>query len=391
MRDNDTGKPTGLLAEFEEDQRRQHNTSMAIPKSLNMDRVIRKAIRMSEPGSRHHLAELASIEKLLHKSIGIDEFFDKLTRFLDNKIPNIRTGLPLTAEQFRVIDDFTVDYFSSKLPETELWIVRAFVIGRQIQQAEQVPQGVQAIDVDKLPKTIQAATQAHNLVSSEVLTLEWLKSDGARMLTNASRDTVNRVIEIVSSNIKNARGWRELQKQLESELFDDAGESGRNWKRVAISETNSAFNQGYLAQLRQGEFVMGISFGNACDECLKMIHNKVYAFIDASVVAQFTGKDQEWLWENCIWVGKDNTGRSRAYKKQTPDGLVTRAHGERWMPCNPMHPECRCRWFKINPYTQFPDDGVLRTARGREEKWKPWFAQEVEPLVKKLQQFKIIS
>ena len=349
-----------------------------------------KAIRLTEPGDQHHLPELKSIEKLLHKAIGIEEFSSKLYDWLDKHIQNLQNGSPLSYEQLKSIDDFTLSYFSTKLPDVELWLVRGFIVGRMIEAAEKMPQGVQSIELNKIPGTVSSAEKTYNLLAPETRALEWIISDGAKDLVGASHDTAERVSHILSGSIKRGESHRNLQKRLEAEIIEGDGEVGRNWKRVAINETNSAFNNGYLAQLRTGNWVMGISFPDACDECASLIDGKVYPVITKDVLDKFTDNNNEWLWENAVWVGKDNVGRSRAKNKQTNEGLRPRKHEERAMPAVPFHPYCRCRFVRINPYTQFIANGTMKSAIGREAEWSKWYTKEVESRFKKLQELKIL-
>ena len=356
---------------------------------------LEKAISLRlKPGEYHHLEELKSVQRFFYNSFDFERFSDELVKFIDKDI-DTRAGMPLSIRNLQDLDGFVKKYFTGKLIESEMWIVRAFIIGKTIEQAERIPPKPR-INVEKLPASVKQAAREFKLTLRETKALEWTVSHGSQHLSNATNDTTNRVRSIVFDNLKQNKGWRQLRKDLEDEFFNDEKELNRNWKRVAISETNAAFNQGYLAQLKPGEWVMGFSLPDACDFCAKYIDGKVYPVIDPgtkSMDYSHLNRDSpeykrlSWLWENAVWQNKDNFGRSFAKRKRAikedgnvEDNLVERGHHELWRPSIPAHPHCPCRWIRIDVNLQYVNEkGKMRMRVMDEEAWKGWQESVVTP------------
>jgi len=346
------------------------------------------------PGDKHHLTQMAKLELMFHKDLGIDEFYKELIKFIDKNIP-LAEGRPLTIKELLKVDDFTKSYFLNKTTVVERWITRAFVLGMLVEKRERMPQRP-AIDIEQLPVRIKDAVKKYSLSPTETRALEWSHYQGGRSLVNATNDTTNRVGNLLFENLKEAKGHRAFRKALEEELFTDKGESGRNWKRVAISETNTALNQGYLATLKHGEFAMGYSMPDACDYCATHIKGKVYMVIDPNRVDldyenldPRTAKYRQisYIYSHAIWVGKSNIGRSSSPRKRkdpdignTPDNLEPREHHERWSPITPAHTRCRCRVIRINPDTMFVKDGKLEMKVMDEAGYKQWYERTIKPI-----------
>jgi hypothetical protein len=366
---------------------------------------LQKAISLRlSPGQYHHLDELKTIELSLYGSFGLEKFYDELQKFIGENI-RVSEGSPLSLADFRSIDEFVRKYFTDKLPEAQTWIVRAFVIGKLIETGERIgPRRL--IDVEKLPATVKQAASDFKLSLRETKALEWSASHGAEHLMNATNDTINRVQRVLFDNIKNRKGVRELRRALEDEFFNDEKELNRNWKRVAISETNAAFNQGYLAQLKQGDWVVGFSLPDACDFCATYIDGKIYPVIESGNKSlDYSGLDESspeykrlaWLWENTVWQNKDNFGRSFSRRKRmvTEDGniednLLERKHHELWRVCIPAHPFCRCRYIRIDVERQYLDkNGEMKMRVMDEAAWKKWHEEAVIPVMEGLSRHEV--
>lgn len=356
-----------------------------------------------QPGEKHHLAALGKLELMFYKNLEIDTFYRKLIGFIDKELP-IAAARPLTLKELRMVDEFTRSFFQDKLSRTELVITRAFVLAKFVEQRERMPRKPM-IDIEQLPEKVKTAVKQFNLSPAEVKALEWSHYRSAQHLTNASNDTSNRVRNLVYENLAENKGHRALRKKLEEELFTEAGEITRNWKRVAISETNTAFNQGYLATLKPGEFAVGFSMVDACDYCVKHIKGRVYMVIDpARTDLDYENLDPDskkykeisYIYENALWTGKSNYGKSSSPRKRKDlsvgnkaDNLEDREHHEMWMPITPLHVECRCRIIRINPDTMYvTKEGRFDMKIMNEASWKRWYEKEIQP---KLDMFKKIG
>ncbi len=218
----------------------------------------------------------------------------------------------------------------------------------------------------------------------------------------ATNDTVSRVRSILFDNIAKNRGTRALTNELHGEFFNNDREINRNWNRVAISETNNAFSYGYLGTLKSGSWVLGISTPDRCDECGKYFDGKVYPVITPPADLEYGNlaaddprrKKLEWIWENTVWINKDNFGRSRCPKKRkdpmqapTPDNLTARDHSELWMPAIPLHVQCCCRYLQIMPEMHYIKNGEMFLRLQNEKEWQRWYGTHIEPIQDKLQSY----
>ncbi len=350
-------------------------------------------------GDSHHLYELQQLERLIFSAWDFEGFYKNLLDFLDSQFGD--EPKTFTVEDLRRIDQFTRKYFEGKLPENELWIVRAFLVGKLISEREISPlPSFQRVKIEELPARVRDAARNFHLSPAETKALEWTVNSGALRLTTATGETISRVQNVIFESVKNRETTRELRRKLEDEFFDTQAEINRNWNRVAITEINSAFNMGYLAQISSGNFVLGFSMADACDHCKALIDGKVYAVINPDEAQSYDSlakdseeyKRQVWLHENAVWVGKDNVGRSGSTRKKidktggtSPENLTDRQHHEIFMPAIPMHPHCRCRWIRLHPTEQYVDSkGELQMRVTNEQEWQHWFNKRMIPFLDKL-------
>lgn len=377
MMTKDLSKPNGLLGQMQ--------NTIPMPVTPPQRLIVKSKTSApqqdnSQPGDRHHFPAMAELERHIWTSINLEDFYKKLDNFIETRLPAIRERRAPSRQELLLLDDFVENYFRSTLPEIERWIARGFVLSQAILQADLLP--VQP----ELPKGDIPVP------SSQREAVAWAQYNAAKHVTNAAAQTKDRIAEIVAETIRNRGSAREIRQKLKEELFDDAHELNRNWKRVAITEANAAMSNGYLANLHHGEWVIGFSFPDACSECKLYIDGKAYLFIEPQISLSYP-EDKlerskiEWIWENCVWVGKDNVGRRRSVNKRTENGLRPRDHDELWMPSIPMHPNCRCRWVRINPQTQYVANGMIKIRVANEAAWRKWYEEEIEPREKLSRQY----
>jgi hypothetical protein len=350
-------------------------------------------------GDIHHLGELQQLEKLLHTSFDLEHLYNELMDFIEKNFKEqFRDHRIPTTEELQSIDDFVRKFVMKRLTTAEQMIVRAFVVGKLISDRETARTAfLPKIDINKLPVKVKNAASEYKLTIAETRALEWSSTSVGLRLTTATADTVGRVQNLVFENIKKQGSTRDLRRQLGEEFFDDQKELNRNWNRVAVSEINSAFSQGYIAQLKCGEFVMGFSMHDACPHCKRLIDGQVYAVVNPEIAKDYSSMDKDtndydrqvWLHDHCVWLGKDNYGRSGSKKKRidteggnSADNLVDREHHELYVPTIPVHVLCRCRWIRINPNEQYVDkEGRMRMRIEDQEEWNKWRDQVYVPLL----------
>lgn len=363
--------------------------------NIELIKAIKRKLNVGETGSVPQMMEL---ETLLLKDLELEKFTEKLTRFIQDEMPADKlVGLP----ELIKIDDFVKRFYFEKLKEVDLWVVRGFVVGKLIEERERFPQR-QILEFNKMPEKLKEAIHDFNLTEREIKALNYTLSHGAEHLVSATNATVTEVQRIVFDGISKRKTKREIRADLEDSFLTDEGEVNRNWKRVAIHESNNAFNQGYLAQLGTGTFLLGLSLPDRCDHCGKLIDGKIYPLISDNFEQTYGHLDKEeaeykkraFLWENAVWLSKDNVGRSSSRRRRinvdggnAEDNLVDREHYEQTMPCIPLHVYCRCRWVRINIATQYVADGKLRMKFQDPQAYERWYTKNVLPLMEKFAKF----
>lgn len=363
-----------------------------------------KGIR-ADVGKIGHMKELQQLEVLFYNSMDIPGLLEGLNKYIDK---NVDLDKPMELKDLKGIDSFVKEFFEKKIiTENELWIVRGFVIGKILEIQEKTPTIYQPlIDINKLPKTVRDAAKDYNLTLRETKALEYTVSEGMKNLTNASLDTIRRSNAILFDNIKNRKGTRELRKALEDEFISDEGEVNRNWKRVSIAETNNAFNQGFIHQIKHGEWVYGLSLKDRCEHCGALIDGKFYPVIKASsdelrydnLKPDSTEyKRRAWIANHAIWAGKENVGRSGSKKKRIDvdtgnkkNNLIDRHDHELYVPVIPVHNYCRCRWIRFFPDTQYIDSNDNIKLRILDESaWLRFHDKHIKPITQEFSKRRI--
>lgn len=338
-------------------------------------------------GSGYKLEPLRDLESLFHSALQLDQYVEGLTTYLNKN--GFNWGAPIAEPQLRQIDQFTKDYFLGQFETTRMWLIRGFVLGKLVQISDST--GLKVAETGKIKIAqldVDGALKKYALTGKETRAIKWMESDGARDLSAATGEMVARVQAVISDGIKTRQTYSEIKRALELEMSDDAKEINRNWKRVAITEINRAYNTGYLATLGGGSFVVGSSASDACEECLRDINDKIFAVIEPGDVPSYSNldpktkayKDAEWIWEKCMWTGKDNVGRSRAARKRVNDMLIDRSHHEKSMPAVPYHPYCRCVLIKITENQFLSKDGKIKPKFLDPKAWEAWTKDKIQPL-----------
>lgn len=319
-------------------------------------------------GKIHHLQELDFIERLLYKQFDPEKYYYDLGEFMRTKL-QIGNREYFTPAEVKLIDEFTEGYFGQRIPEAQLWLIRAYIFGRFTAEADKtlaiIPKVVLPADI---PQELAEIGRRYNLTESELRAVAFVHNKAAINLTNTTQDTIRAVRRAITDSIQKREGVRGAEQRLKDMVFTDAGELNRDWKRVVISETNQAFQDGYIGKQGDGDYVIGISMPDACPTCMELINNRVYRVSKNPPrdYSNLQGDDyyrEAAKWEKTIWEGKTNIGRSGAKRKRinpfegnSSTNLRDRHHHEQSMPTIPMHPSCRCRWVSFDPELQFVDD-----------------------------------
>jgi hypothetical protein len=299
-----------------------------------------------------HLKELDFLERELFGFLNPESFYKDLSKFLfEHKSIDLKTKSYLSYEETKLIDGFVQKYFETLLPLAKTTIIRAYIIGRLLAESDKQAKIFRIDQLNKMPKYVQEAVKKYGLSIEEAKTLEQAVERGAGLLSNTVTNTQQTVKNTLVESLSQRQKTGTIAEKLKG-LVDEIGELNRDWQRVAISETNDAFNNGYLSALSNGDYVVGISMPDACPHCIELIDKKVYRLIGEPPPDYSTLTGEEYLrvadiYETCVWVGKSNFGRSTAPRKRidktrgnAKDNLEFRKHHELSMPVIPLHPQC---------------------------------------------------
>jgi hypothetical protein len=170
--------------------------------------------------------------------------------------------------------------------------------------------------------------------SQQVLadTLAFAQQEAAEHIVDLSA----RARKKIATRIIQAHKERESPQELEQGLFTEFGYLNRDWRRIAITEFNTNFNNGYLiSELRntagqeEPVFMVGISSPTACTFCLDSVRDQIVVLRseppdDGGDMVVIDGKPY-----TAIWPGKSNVGRPQE---------------DWWVAAGTQHPHCRCTW-----------------------------------------------
>jgi hypothetical protein len=339
----------------------------------------------------HHLAELAFVEKMLYGLFNPEKFYTDLADHMAISV-DWETKDTVNFAETKKIDNFIENYFGSKIPEAEKWLIRAYCFGRIVSDSEVNLTVLQPINlVEDISTNIVKIGEKYNLGSAEVRALRYATEKAGMNITNTTLNTIKQAREAITRSIQTREGYRGAVRRLYDTMFKDVGELNRDWSRVAIYETNRAFADGFISRLSEDAWVIGLSMPDACPDCKIKIHNKIFKVtkepgIDYSNLTGGVREQQEKKWEKYIWEGKENIGRSSSKKKRisdlqgnTKDNLRSREHHEQSMPTIPMHPNCRCRMTKFNPNLQYIDkNGELKFSFHNREEHKKFYEENIK-------------
>ena len=350
-------------------------------------------------GKMLHLSELDFIERQLFGIVSPEDFYKSLTTYLKNspKIDLVSKSY-LTLEETKIVDKFIQNYFSHLIDDARIYIVRAYLIGKLLADTDKAGT-VFSLGLEKLnqlPSFIRDAVEHYHLTIEEATAMNSAVERGAMFMTNTITNTQQQVKSALIESVMRGEGASGVEKRLREMLMNEGGELNRDWKRVAISETNNAFANGYLSVMEDGEFVLGIEMPDACPHCLEMNNMKVFKVLkdappDYSEIKNTDEYDRiADIWEVCVWEGKNNFGRSTSPRKRIDktkgnkeENLIGREHHELSVPVIPLHPNCRGRWVAFNVNMQY----IGKDANGNEtirlkvenpEEYQRWYEDNIQ-------------
>lgn len=246
------------------------------------------------------------------------------------------------------LDDhmLAVDYVVQRyLPADDMrseadWLSsRASIMGRvQAAMGDVTPKQADAI-LMAMPATVEAAIRKFGGSPSQAMAMQFAATRCAENVRHLAENVRHAMRGVISEHVtQNLLGVPATSRpSLESKLLDAFGPLNRDWRRIAVTEAGEAQTSGYVASQPPGTKLKRVEqYRNACAFCRK-IDGKVVTVVDPSKA------DKDW--ENEIWVGKTNIGRSASPRKRVGTVFKEREPEEMWtIPAGLVHPHCRGRW-----------------------------------------------
>lgn len=222
--------------------------------------------------------------------------------------------------------------------EAEWLATRASLMGRVQANMEGVTAKQADVILAALPSTVDLAVEQFGATIAQRAVMEFAAARCAENVRNLANDARHKMRNLIAEHVTERQlGIKGPGSSLETKLLDKFGTLNRDWRRIAVTEAGEAQTQGYIASQAPGSKVKRVEqYRNACAFC-RRIDGKVVTIVDPA--------KPEKDWDNEIWVGKSNVGRSASPRKRVGDTFVERDPDEMWtIPAGLAHPHCRGRW-----------------------------------------------
>jgi hypothetical protein len=274
---------------------------------------------------------------------GSDEL--KLVRIYLERLPPAQW----TLDDHMMMVDYVVQRY---LPSDELkseadWLAtRSTLMGRvQANMANLEAKQIEKVAI-ALPLTVPEALERFQMTSAQRQTIEYAAAHAGENVRQFREDT-RHVLRTIVVRRAQERALGTEQGSLQTELVDRFATLNRDWRRIAITESGTALNEGLIASLPVGSQVKRVEqYRGACPFCRS---------IDGKIVTIVSPDKKDKDGDKEIWSGKSNLNRSASPRKRVGDELVPRTEDERWwLPASLAHPNCRGRWVPV--IQMKPDD-----------------------------------
>ena len=292
-------------------------------------------------------------------------------------------GQPLTDAEMERLKKIIMDALGVDEEKVNEILLKAALTSK-ITSVELMGQEVK-VDIASLPATLRTAIKELGLNPLEVNAIKFAFQYAAMNITNVSVKAQTAIQTMIVDAMQTRMGTKQLASKMFNELaLNDSSVLNRDWERIAVTEVNRAASDAFIASRPNGSYVIGHSFPDACQYCLRMINLKIYKVTDDppedySSLKPGSKKYKELAkrWETEIWVGKDNVDRGLPANKRVNDKLVPREHYELGMPTIPVHPSCRCRWTVWVPELYYIKEGQVEFAvdEGTKKEQQEWLKQ----------------
>lgn len=224
--------------------------------------------------------------------------------------------------------------------EADWLATRSSLMGRVQASMDKVTAAQADQIITALPLTAAAAAEMLPHTPVQRVALDYAAeraAENVRELTNSVRHRMRTTIAEWFNERATAVQPTGSTPALQTRLRDQFAQLNRDWRRIAVTETVEAQNQGYIASVPRGTHVKRVErYDGACAFC-RRIDGLVLEVVDPAA-ANKDGRTQ-------VWPGKTNVGRSAAPRKRLGSLLIEREPHELWWPAaGTQHPNCRGRW-----------------------------------------------
>lgn len=284
----------------------------------------------------------------------INKVYEELIRFVGGlrkagverfKLPkgiyNPKTGKPLTQKEWKQVVGAIDNYLGSKTEDlAERATMRAAAVGAVLNRLEK-----EGTDVEKLTlKDVRRYLPKKAKFLDVQKQMKWRPEAAANLkyridnlgnyITSLNDDMRADIKGILIEGLAQQKDVGEIER----DLFDAHSEWNRDWKRIAMTETQNSVTDGHMvheiSMSEKGElmYMIGVSGGKACKICLRDINNKVVRLLPKPPAGGNEYIDDPYT-NAAIWVGKNSIGHTAK---------------ETWT-CVTRHPHCGCRFVRYYP------------------------------------------
>ena len=279
------------------------------------------------------------------------------------------TKKPLTNQEWKSITNRITNFLEDKIGNIdEEIVVRSAMFGKLIQAMEK--EGLSTKDIKKkswdgltnkfgyIPNNLEDATKQFNLTNVERYPIEYSLQSAGEHLSIPDGTIRNKIVAGTRQLVTEGLRGGDTPSKMLSRFYHIGEDEGtdqfannknleawdRDWRRVVVTESKIAQQNGYLAAHKAAApemkhyFVFNGSQNpkekphESCNKFLGDICLMVDEPMDDDRVNPEDDDYAKWY----IWSGKNNVGRKLA---------------NHWV-CIPMHPHCTHFWTRINPAEQ---------------------------------------
>lgn len=271
-----------------------------------------------------------------------------MARWSETDLALVRLYLEsLPPHQF-TLDDWlmVVDYlFQRYLPENHQiaeadWLATRAVLMGRVQANWAATEGRARAVLAALPNTAAEAARSFDMPAVQAEIMKFGRAKAAEnivQLTDGMRHRIRRVL----IDHQEAIGLGNRAGDLQRKLLDEFGSWNRDWRRIAVTETGTMANEGFIAAQKPGARVRRVEmYRGACAFCRKIDGTELTVVSPGKV--PLNGATE-------VWLGKTNIGRSASPRKRAGGVLIERdPHELWWIPAGTVHPHCRGTWLALS-------------------------------------------